>query len=212
MSASDPKRIVEEGYDVVAERYAEWSQNEIEGSPSVAYLERLSELLPEEAAVLELGCGNGEPGARMLAARYRYTGIDLSSEQLRRAQALVPSADFLKADYTRLSWKLGSADAVVALYTFGHVPQGELPDLLSQIASWLRPGGHLLATMSSQDNPDGVYNWLGVPMFFSGFDVDANLNLIADAGLELVEHEVVCQDEGEEGNPCFLWVLARRPE
>ena len=48
-------------------------------------------------------------------------------------------------------------------------------------------------------------------MIFSGFDVDTNLSLLAEAGLEVLEHEVVCQDEGEEGKPCFLWVLARKP-
>ena len=125
---------------------------------------------------------------------------------------LCPQGKFVKADYTQLAFAPSSVDAVVALYTFGHVPKGELPGLLSRIATWLRPEGHLLATMAPQYHPDGVYNWLGVPMFFSGLDVDANLGLIAEAGLELVEHEVVCQDEGEEGNPCFLWILARRPE
>lgn len=208
--SDDPKQIVEAGYDAIAGRYAEWSQNEITGSPAVEYLEKLLNVLPPGAAVLELGCGNGEPAARMLAPGREYTGVDLSAEQLRRAQELVPSGAFVKADYTELERPPASFDAVVALYTFGHVPQGELPGLLTRVASWLRPGGHLLATTGRRDEPDAVYDFLGVPMFFSSFDVDTNLGLIADAGLELVEHEIVCQDEGEEGKPCFLWVLARR--
>jgi cyclopropane fatty-acyl-phospholipid synthase-like methyltransferase len=168
-------------------------------------------MLSGDAAVLELGCGNGEPAARLLASGRQYTGVDISAEQLRRAQELVPSGSFVKADYTRLDFSRSSVDAVVALYTFGHVPLDELPGLLSRIASWLRPGGHLLATAGSRAHPDGVYDWLGVPMFFSGFDVDTNLRLLSEAGLELLEHEVVCQDEGDEGKPCFLWLLARKP-
>ena len=168
-------------------------------------------MLSGDAAVLELGCGNGEPAARLLASGRQYTGVDISAEQLRRAQELVPSGSFVKADYTTLDFPRSSVDAVVALYTFGHVPLDELPGLLSRIASWLRPGGHLLATAGSRAHPDGVYDWLGVPMFFSGFDVDTNLRLLSEAGLELLEHEVVCQDEGDEGKPCFLWLLARKP-
>jgi cyclopropane fatty-acyl-phospholipid synthase-like methyltransferase len=209
--SDDPKQIVEAGYDAVADRYAEWSQNEVTGSPAVEDLEQLLGMLSRDAAVLELGCGNGEPVARMLAPGRRYTGVDLSAEQLRRARELVPSGSFVKADYTKLELPTSSVDAVVALYTFGHVPLGELPGLLTRIASWLRPGGHLLATAGSRAHPDGVFDWLGVPMFFSGLDVEANLGLLAAAGLELQEHEVVCQDEGEEGKPCFLWVLARKP-
>ena len=185
--------------------------NEVTGSPAVAYLEKLLAMLSVDAAVLELGCGNGEPAARMLAAGHPYTGVDISAEQLRRAQELVPSGSFVKADYTKLDFPRASVDAVVALYTFGHVPMDDLPGLLARIASWLRPGGHLLATAGSRAHPDGVYDWLGVPMFFSGFDVDTNLRLLSKAGLELLEHEVVCQDEGDEGKPCFLWILARKP-
>ncbi|MEK6273790.1 MAG: methyltransferase domain-containing protein [Actinomycetota bacterium] len=214
MSASeiDPKQIVEAGYNAVADRYAEWSQNEIKGSPAVEYLEKLISMLPGGAAVLELGCGNGEPAARMLAPGRQYTGVDLSAEQLRRAQELVPSGAFVKGDYTKLVFPPSSTDAVVALYTLTHVPRAELAGLVARVASWLYPGGHLLATTVSRESVDGVYDWLGVPMFFSGMAADASLNLIAEAGLEVLEHEIVCQDEGEEGKPCFLWVLARRPE
>jgi SAM-dependent methyltransferase len=208
--SEDPKRIVENGYDAIADRYADWSQNEVEGSPAVEYLRKLIGMLPLNTDVLELGCGNGEPAARMLSEGREYTGADISGEQLRRAKELVPSGAFLKADYTTLEFAPSSFDAVVALYTFGHVPQGELPPLLGRIGSWLRPGGHLLATMNSRDEPEAIYDFLGVPMFFSGFDVDRNLDLVAGVGLELVEHDVVCQDEGDQGKPCFLWLLGRK--
>jgi len=135
--SDDPKQIVEAGYDAVADRYAEWSQNEVTGSPAVAYVEQLLAMLSGDAAVLELGCGNGEPAARLLAPGRQYTGVDISAEQLRRAQELVPSGSFVKADYTKLDFPRSSVDAVVALYTFGHVPLDELPGLLSRIASWL---------------------------------------------------------------------------
>jgi cyclopropane fatty-acyl-phospholipid synthase-like methyltransferase len=210
--SDDPKRIVERGYDAIADRFAEWARNEVTGSPAIEYLERLLALLPPGADVLELGCGNGEPAARMLAAEHRYTGVDISSEQLRRARALVPTGAFVKADYTKLEQPASCVDAVVALYTFGHVPREELPGLYERIASWLRPGGHLLATAGGRrDDPDNVEeDWLGAPMFFSGFDMETSLRLLAEAGLEVLEHELICQDEGEHGEACFLWVLARR--
>ena len=205
-----PKLIVERGYDAIAERYAHWAQT-VEGSPAVAYLERLSALLPNGSDVLELGCGNGEPAARILTERHSYTGVDMSGEQLRRARALAPHADFLKADYTELDLPAGSYDAAVALYTFGHVPREELPLVFSSIARWLRPGGYLLATTGARDDPGSVQaNWLGAPMFFAGYEVETNLRLLADAGIDVIEHDVVTQDEGEEGLAAFLWVVGRR--
>ena len=208
---TDPKAIVQQGYDTIAARYAEWART-IKGSPTVEYLERLLELLPARADVLELGCGNGEPAARMLAAAHRYTGIDISREQLRRARSLVPSGEFVHADYTGVDLPADSFDAVVALYTFGHVPRTELPDVFKAIGKWLRPGGYLLATAGRRDIPDDVQeNWLGAPMFFSSYDVETNLGLVSDAGLDVLEHEVVEIDEGEEGLAAFLWLLAWKP-
>jgi cyclopropane fatty-acyl-phospholipid synthase-like methyltransferase len=209
--SDDPKRIVERGYDAIAERYAQWAQNEIEDSPAIGYLERLQGLLEPGADVLELGCGNGEPAACLLAPGHRYTGVDISAEQLRRASALVPTGEFIRADYTELEFPRSSVDAVVALYTFGHVPRAEVAELYTRIASWLKPGGFLLATTGRKDSPDTVdEDWLEAPMFFSGFDVETNLRLLTEAGLDVLEHEVVCQDEAEQGEACFLWVLARR--
>lgn len=206
--SDDPKRIVEQGYDAIAQRYAEWAPT-IKGSPAVAYLERLLELLPDGSDVLELGCGNGEPAARMLAARHKYTGVDISREQLRRARTVVADGELLHADYTELELPAESYDAVVALYTFGHIPRAELPSVYERVARWLRPGGYLLATMGRRDLPGDIEDdWLGAPMFFAGYDVETNLQLLDQAGLSVIEHEVVMQDEGEEGLAGFLWVLA----
>jgi SAM-dependent methyltransferase len=208
---NDPKEIVERGYDAIAERYAEW-QPTVKGSPVIEYLERLLEKLPPDADVLELGCGNGEPAARILATKHRYTGVDISREQLRRASDLVPGGDFLHADYTAVELPDESFDAVVALYTFGHVPREALPAVFDSVARWLRPGGFLLATTSRRDLPGDVQDdWLGAPMFFAGYDVETNLRLLTESGLEMLEHEVVEQDEGEEGLAAFLWILARKP-
>jgi len=208
----DAPGIVEAGYDAIAERYAAWARDEITGSPAVEWLERLLELLPERADVLDLGCGNGEPAARLLAARHTYTGVDLSREQLRRGRAAVPGGRFLHADLTRLELGEACVDAVVALYVLGHIPREALALVFRSIGQWLRPGGYLLATTGRRDVPGVVdTDWLGAPMFFSSFDAETNLRLLGEAGLDVLEHEVICQDEGEQGEACFLWVLARRP-
>ncbi len=209
--AGDPKRIVAEGYDAIAGRYATW-QKGVAGSPRMRFLDRLLALLPRDAAVLELGCGAGVASTRILAERARLTGVDISGEQIRRARERVPSASFVQADMVELELPPASFDAVVAFYVFTHVPRAELPTLLERVHAWLRPRGFLLATFGASESAEGVQiDWLGVPMFFSSFDADENRALLRDAGFELLENEVVTQDELEEGEARFLWVLAQKP-
>jgi hypothetical protein len=59
--------------------------------------------------------------------------------------------------------------------------------------------------------PDRVDDWLGVDMFFSGFDAETNTRIAREAGFELLENEVVWMREPGL-DVAFLWVLARKPE
>ena len=83
----DSKLIVEEGYDSIAGRFAAW-RAAVQGSPDDAWLDDLLARLPAGAAVLELGCGQGEAARRIVDSGHRYVGVDISAEQLGRARTL----------------------------------------------------------------------------------------------------------------------------
>jgi ubiquinone/menaquinone biosynthesis C-methylase UbiE len=207
--ADDRERTVEAGYDALADRFGEWMA-QVEGDPWERYLEELAARLQAGARVLDLGCGNGAKIAR-LAERFDVVGVDISEQQLRLARAAAPGATFVHADFVALDFPDETFDAVTAFYSIVHAPREEHPALLARIRRWLKPGGHLLASMSHVGGPDRIEEWLGVEMFFSGFDAETNGRLVRDAGFELLFEEVVWMRE-PEGDAAFLWVLARKPE
>jgi|SRR5579884_533403 len=206
----DPKRIVADGYDRIAERYAAWIGETLQG-PRARYVALLRQRLPPAADVLELGCGTGVPTTRELAKRFAVTGVDISARSIALARRRVPGAGFVRADMARLTLPAASIDAVVAFYAITHVPRAEHGSLLREIARWLRPGGLLVATMGAGDDPGTVEaDWLGAPMFFSAFDSATNRRLVTDAGLRLLGAEEITEDE--DGVPVtFLWVAAEKP-
>ena len=206
--ADERKRTVETGYDELAHRFGDWMAK-VEGDPWKGYLDQLAGRLPVGARVLDLGCGNGTKIAR-LADRFEVVGVDISERQLELARAAVPGAAFVQADFTALEFPAAAFDAVTALYSLVHVPRAAQGDLLARILRWLKPGGLFLASMSHVGGEDRVDEWLGVDMFFSGFDADTNRRLVREAGLELVVDEVVSMQEPET-EATFLWVLARKP-
>ncbi len=203
--------IVERGYDAIADRFADW-QKRISGSTRLERVERLVELLPDRPDVLELGVGAGVRSSRLLAERGRLTGVDISREQLRRARARLPAATLVHADVTRLELEPASFDAVVALYVLNHVPRAQLGPLLRRAAGWLRPGGLFLASFGARDTPDAVEDdWLGVPMFFAGFQPETNRRVVREAGLHVVEDDLERIAEPGQGEATFHWLLARKP-
>ena len=210
LPTDDPKAIVARGYDAIAERYAAWSAM-VRVAERERYTRLLLTALPAGAAVLELGCGAGLPTTQRLAARFAVTGADLSPRQIELARHTIPNATFIVGDMTTLAFPPASFDAVCAFYAITHVPREEHAGLLVRIAAWLRPGGLFVASFSDGGTTGEVEDdWHGAPMYFSGYDAEANRRLVRDAGL--VIEQARAETDMEFGRPTtFLWIVARKP-
>lgn len=89
--------------------------------------------------ILEIGTGTGS-GAAVLRARFpdaEVTGVDLSPEMVRIAQAKVPGVTFEPADAARLPFPDASFDLVT---------QSNVPVYFDEIARVTAPGGRVLIT------------------------------------------------------------------
>ena len=216
MMSRRPQDVVRDGYDAMSGRYAAW-QSEIADDPRDRWTQRLLSLLPERPDILELGCGAGIEPTPTFARIGRLTGMDISRAQIERARKALPGAELIQGDFTTATFTTGSCDAVVALFTLTHVPANDLPALLGRVATWLRPDGLFLATFGSGPAHESVVDdFLGAPMFFSGFDEETNQRLVREAGLAIVESrvEVMHEPESEPGKGdaevAFHWILARK--
>jgi SAM-dependent methyltransferase len=200
-------RIVEQGYDVIADTFIQW-RDRIVGDPRRAWADELTSRLSDGARILELGCGAGVPDTLLLAERFRVTGLDISREQIARARANVPQATFIQADFTALDLEPGEFDAVAAFYPFNHVPRDLLAGLFERIHTWLVEGGFFLTALGTSDNPGWTGDFLGAPTSFSSFPPDTNRRLLGEAGFKLELDQIVTLVE-PEGNASFQWILGR---
>jgi ubiquinone/menaquinone biosynthesis C-methylase UbiE len=201
----DPKRVVEAGYDRMADGYLSTKQ---EDDPEVAAaLEQMARLLTEGAAVLDLGCGAGIPATLWFAEHgYAVTGVDISARQLELAKERVPNATFIKADMTALDFPPGTFDAVTAFYSIIHVPREEQQALIGNIARWLKPGGVLMATwpMAEWEGQEDNWEGWGATMWWSHFGREDYLRMLGEAGLHIMSADV------HAGKETWLWVMARK--
>ncbi|KFZ23778.1 hypothetical protein V502_01735 [Pseudogymnoascus sp. VKM F-4520 (FW-2644)] len=207
------RQLVEQGYDKIANTYLEWTTSK--KTPRLAYTEKMLSKMnaPSDAVVLELGCGAGVPGTRLLASRCRKViANDISKAQIELAKTRVEGAhvDFRQGDMTKLEFEPASLDAVVAFYSIFHLPRDEQPVLFKKIYSWMKPGSYLLCNLAGTDIPGSTAeNWLGSSMYWSSFDVETNLGLLREAGFAVAEHEILEDDEDGKIIP-FLWILAEK--
>jgi cyclopropane fatty-acyl-phospholipid synthase-like methyltransferase len=179
------------------------------GDPRREWEDELVSRLLDGARVLELGCGAGVPDTQRLAARFHVTGVDVSVEQVCRARAAVPEAEFIQADFTALELEPESFDAVVSVYAFNHVTRELLAATFARIRRWLVPRGLLMTALGTSDTEAWTGDWLGAPTFFSSFPRETNTRLVREAGFEILRDELVTFRE-PDGDATFQWVLAMR--
>jgi cyclopropane fatty-acyl-phospholipid synthase-like methyltransferase len=209
--SDDVGKMIADGYDHVADAYAAL-ESPGDPWPRMRRVNAFIANLEQASRVLDLGCGNGVPATRELAARHVVTAVDISPEQAARARRNAPGATVLCADVRDLRFADAAFDAIVALYLIDNVPAGDYAALFSRFAAWLRPGGRLLLSAEPAGPEDGaLHTWLGVPMLINGIPVGELVDGLEAAGLEVDDVEQEEQREG--GRPItFAWVTARRPD
>ena len=111
-----------------------------------AWLDRFLALVPDGAAVLDLGCGMGEPIARhLIDAGRRITGVDSSPGLLDLCRQRFPAHSWIHADMRGLS--LGRRfHGVLAWDSFFHLRAADQRAMFPIFAAHAAPGGALMFT------------------------------------------------------------------
>ena len=122
------------------------------------YGEALLDLLdsPEDAPVVDLGCGNGALTAKIAEKGYEVIGVDASPAMLERARERCPGARFVLADALEYSAH-GEAGAVFSNAVFHWIDEKDQGRLLANIADSLRPSGQLICEFGGRGNAETVY-------------------------------------------------------
>lgn len=106
--------------------------------------------------ILDLGCGTGNDAARLAAAGYSVTAVDLSREAIRRAEARYGArARFVVADMTqRLPFADGGFDAVMSNVAMHMFPDGVTRAMFAEVGRVVRPSGMFLFHVNAlEDRP-----------------------------------------------------------
>jgi len=167
----------------------------------------LFNLIPEDGDVLDLGCGTGEPFDRYLVDQgFDVTGVDIVEKYIYAAREHVPEAHFFQGDFFDVEPEKGKFDAVVSFYAIFHLPREEHSDLFEHINDLLREDGAILVTVGAGEMDEHKEEeWADSEMVWSSYSQEKNLELIEDAGFNVVEtYEEETKDEHH------LWVLAEK--
>jgi SAM-dependent methyltransferase len=195
-------RLVRERYDVIAEDY---SKERSKSDNEEEILEFISHV-PVGGMVLDIGCGAGMPVLRKLVDNgFRAKGIDFSGRMLKLAKCNVPESDLILGDITKVEFPPESFDGIISTYALIHIHKSQHGQLYNNLHRWLKPGGLMLVS-TAKTAWEEVAEYYGVSMASSHPNANASVELITDAGLEIIFKRLVTS-----GDETHLWVLAKKP-
>jgi len=197
---AEKERIVRSGYNEIAKEY----QAERSIFEHKKELEKIVSLLPEDAKVLDVGCGAGVPVTEFLVeAGFDVVGVDFSESMLKLARKNVPKAKFIKESMTKLGFKDDSFNGLTAFYSIIHVPREKHLSLFQSFHRILKPKGIMLICMGP-DEWEAIDEYYGTEMFWSHYSPERSLQLVKDAGFQIIFDRHILS-----GGEIHYWILAK---
>ena len=132
--------------------------------------------------ILDLGCGPGRDVHYFKAVGHRPVGLDGSEAFCRMAREYT-GCPILQQRFLSLDLPKAGFDGVFANASLFHVPSRELPRVLAELNTALRPGGILFI---SNPRGDGE-GWSGLRYGYY-MEIDSSREFLAEAGFEVVDY------------------------
>lgn len=201
MKKNDKMEIVRKGYDTIAGEYLADRLN----FDHTEELQEFAKVLPENAKVLDVGCGAGVPVTRFLVnSGFHVTGVDFSQSMLKLAEKNAPNAKLIKKDMTELDFNDESFDGITAFYSIIHVPKESHFSLFQNFHRILKLNGLLLVCMGPEEW-EATDQYYGTRMFWSHHSPEKSLELVKDAGFKVLWDRFLVR-----GGEKHYWILAQK--
>ncbi len=128
-----------------AQEYARTPRTYIWGTAPSRLAKEVSALLPPDARVLDLGCGEGRDSVFFASQGRDVTAVDASRAGLRKAERLARETGvtvrWIPGDMSRVMVD-GPFDLIYSCGSIHYVPRRERARLFGRLKALTRPGGH----------------------------------------------------------------------
>jgi SAM-dependent methyltransferase len=170
-----------------------------------SWIEKFAGLLPAGAAVLDLGCGGGQPVAAFMAdCGFHVTGVDSSPTLLALCRDRMPNQQWIHSDMRALS--LGGRFAgVLAWDSFFHLNHADQESMFPVFAAHAASGSVLMFN-AGIGHGEGIGSYRGDPLYHASLDDAQYRSLLNKNGFDLVEHSI--NDPAKGGR--IVWIARRR--
>lgn len=168
------------------------------------WMRRFAELAGTGGAVLDIGCGSGEPvAAQLIAEGLTVTGVDSSPALIELCRSRFPDQNWIVADMRGLDLERAFG-GVLAWHSFFHLAHDDQRAMFATFARHARPGAPLMFTSGSHHGVS-IGTWQGESLYHASLAQEEYRILLKANGFTVIDHAPKDATTGD----ATIW-LARR--
>ncbi|MFD2642736.1 class I SAM-dependent DNA methyltransferase [Pseudomonas japonica] len=184
------------------DRHADtWDRLRNNHFPDRKWIERFHSLLQPSSRVLDIGCGSGQPVARLLIeAGHQVTGVDSSAQMIAQCRARFAAHEWISADMRTLDLNRQFA-GILAWNSFFHLHPDDQRRMFPVFQRHAAPGTLLMFT-SGTGLGEALGEFQGETLYHASLDPQEYRSLLHEHGFEVLEHVV----EDPESGGLTVWL------
>ena len=168
------------------------------------WMDRFTALLQRGAAVLDVGCGSGQPIAKHLIERgYDVVGVDSSPPLIEKCRTRFPGNEWIVADMRTLALNR-TFEAIIAWNSLFHLSHEHQRAMFPIFARHASPDALLLFTTGS-DHGVAIGSCQGEPLYHASLSPDEYQTLLSSHGFSVLAHMANDPDCGNHS----VWLAQR---
>ena len=165
------------------------------------WLARFRALLAPDAAILDIGCGTGQPTARHFSEQgHAVTGVDSAAAMIALCRERFPEGDWQVTDMRKLA--LGRRfGGLIAWDSFFHLTPDDQRGMFKVFANHAAPGAALMFT-SGPAHGEAIGSFEGEALYHGSLDPQEYRTLLAQNGFSVIDH--IVEDQSCGGHTIWL--------
>lgn len=207
----DTTQLVKNTYNQIADSYTD---RYFDISSDIPLIDRLLSLLPEQAKILDLGCGPGNFTQYLVSKGFITEGIDISEAMLTIAKQHLPQVPFVQGNMSALPYTDESFDAVVSAYSLIHIAQADIPNTLMGIKRVLKKNGLILVLAQIGNSDQMIAEPLQPKLqnFVNFFRLEQLAKAFQEQGFQIKEHIEIPIDDPDNLTNSILFLIAQKTD
>jgi 8-oxo-dGTP diphosphatase len=172
------------------------------------------EKLPEQATILDIGCGPGRDAKIFQELGFEVTAIDFSAKMIELARKEACKAKFHLVDIEKLEFPKETFDGAWASASFLHIPKKNMPSVFKNIHALLKAGGIFYCSVKrgSGEMLQSDARYGNRQKFWSFFEEQELSNLLTEAQFEVLDSAITEKRSSYETHPMIRVLCKKRKE